>query len=146
MQKTLFTFPVSVGLKRRVAAKWFRRYWRHNFQSEAMYLGWLKAMENVSVGSVVSSCKGLNIKIEKLEPEYFSMRGGKILLDVLIESAHTSCTAYDCGVGPALSYEQVIKNVERFRNHPLAKEWGWDIRYSSEVLDINSDGTYSVKK
>lgn len=143
---TLFGVPLYQGMKRRVAKKYIRHYWRFVFISEKGYRRWMKDMADKGVGSLVQGCSSFNERIKEVQAEYCRVGKGKFLADVQVYSENNGCNAKYCGVDNPYTYEEVLKHVEETRNHPEAKMWGWDIRFSPEVFTLYEDGTYSINR
>jgi hypothetical protein len=103
-------------------------------------------MADKGVGSLVQGCSSFNERVTEVQAEYITVGKGSFLCDVTIYSENNACDAKHCGVDLPYTYEEVLKHVEMVRNHPEAKVWGWDIRYSPEVFTLHEDGTYSINR
>lgn len=143
MINTLFSFPVSKGLKRRIAKKYFNRYWMYDQDKAAkqQYMVYLKQFEHTKVGDVVNTCSGLNGKIMAVSPNYIAVASGKLLVDVDLRTTVGTCSFAHCGITPPKTKAEMEANIREYLSRPNAAAWFWDIRYSPEVTVINDDGT-----
>jgi len=131
-----FGFPAWINCKRRVAKKRLNRYGRNL----------LKRYEHFHDApyrdTLISSCSGLNEVITRVFPIYRSIgKKARVLVDIIFEGPTNSCSFYNCGVGPAKTYEECqtyIKFIiKQWAGHD---EWGFVERYGR--CQLNPDGTY----
>jgi len=141
---TLFGFPLYKNLKRRIAKKHIKRIWQSNGWVDEDYRKWMDFASKINVGSIVSACKGLNEKITSITPVYYGVGKGYVLGNIEFNSDTNGCNARHCSVGPAKSYEECCKYRDFILSNPKSKDWDFDIQYSSEIMTIHEDGTYSI--
>jgi len=143
MTRTLFGFPLYIGMKRRVAKKYFNRYWMSRSDKQ-QYSAYLKQFEHTKIGDSVNTCSGLNGKITGMTPEYILVGGGQLLLDIVLCTTVGNCSFTHCGIEPPKTKAEMEAAIKEYLQHPQAKLWGWDIRYSPEVTTIHDDGTVVI--
>jgi len=132
----LFGYPISKNLRRRIAKKYFNRYW----QTDKDYLEYLKQFENVKVGDLVNTCTGLNGIITAIEPDYIQVGKGELLLSIDLDTSVGGCNFRHCGIQLPKTKQEIEKKIKEYLEYPYARQANWDIRYSPEVLTINEDG------
>ena len=147
MIDTLFGQPTYVGLKRRIAKKYFNRYWMHHLKRKEWktYRDHLKYFRHTKVGDLVHTCTGLNGVIEVIGPCYIQVLNGAVLVDIDLETSVTCCSFVHCGVAPPHTKAQIEATLREMQLHPQAKEWGWDERFSLDRIQISDDGVVTFK-
>lgn len=131
-----FGFPAWINCKRRIAKKWLNRRGRNLLKRYEYF-------HNVKHDILISACSGLNEHISNVIPIYRSIgKKAKILVDLDFEGPTMSCSFYNCGVGPAKTYEECqayIKGiVDYYSTHN--DEWGFAERYKN--CELHQNGTY----
>jgi len=126
-----FGFPAWKDIPRRIAKKHIER---EMFKRFVEFCGKDK-------GDLVRTCTGLNARVLSVEPIYFYLRRGKILIDLEFNTSSGFCSMFNCGVSLPITYEQAIA----YRDHTVQNwygndVWGFAERYSN--MRIQSDGTF----
>lgn len=143
---SLFGFPMSIGLKSRIAKKYFNRIWMSRCEKENKreFHKHLEYFTSIKVGDSVNTCTGLNGKIIQLYPLYFSVPGGELLADVDMMTSVGGCSFCHCGIAPPLTKAEMEARIQEYRTCSIADRWNWDIRYSPEVTTIHEDGSVTI--
>jgi len=146
MVNTLFGFPVSKGLKRRIAKKYFNRYWMYDHDKEAkqQYMVYLQQFEHTKVGDVVNTCSGLNGKIMAMAPDYITAGSGQLLINIDLRTSVGTCSFAHCSIELPKTKAEMEASIREYLSRPDATTWFWDIRYSPEVTVIDDDGTVTI--
>ena len=134
-------FPIYKNLKKRIGEKHSKSYWKK--YSKEIYT----KFNNYKQGDILQTCSGLNEKIIEIEPIYYPVGNGFILIDFDIKFSRTFCSFRNCGVWHPLSKE----GAEEYRNNVLKEcevddRWNFSIGYGREVMIIHEDGTFSVNE
>lgn len=136
----VFGFPLYRGMKKRQAKKFLKK--EGDLLSKFKRLSRFKQRE----GDLINTCTGFNSKILEIYPEYFELCGhkGKLLSDIVLITNETTCSASNCGIEHAISYELACKRkehiVEGWKDND---EWGFSERYSN--AEVLPDGSIKFK-
>ena len=79
-------FPIYKNLKKRIGEKHSKSYWKK--YSKEIYT----KFNNYKQGDILQTCSGLNEKIIEIEPIYYPVGNGFILIDFDIKFSRTFCS------------------------------------------------------
>ena len=141
----LFGCPLYKNMKRRVANKYIKHFWRGRSLNSDYWSEWSKRIGHLKVGDLFRDCSGANVRITYTEPRYRGIGNGQILVEIDI-GTHLggSCGLFSCGPDVAITQAEAESYRREILNRPDAKNWNWDISYSPEVMTINEDGTTTI--
>jgi hypothetical protein len=137
------TIPTVMGcplwrgrIKQRVAKKYLKD-WRWPDRA------FLTLMANVKVGDLIRDCSAFNVRVAEIEPRYclVGKRGGNVLEDIdITNDKGGSCSFMRCGVAPAWTREDILRDWAEKVKYYEARGDEWDFAKRYEFTTVLEDG------